>query len=66
MANGLTAASALPVGRGYFQAMVGLSRALPFAHAELGWHPLDPLAVFGYAHVERDATHAGLGARLSW
>jgi hypothetical protein len=65
LSEGLDRALELDVGRGYLDAMLGVSITDgPFARAEAGWHPLDPLALFAYGQWTPDGSSAGVGARV--
>lgn len=61
----------LPVGRGYVDVMAGvdlrLGSTVGFARIEAGFHPLQPLTLFGFAETHfRGDLAAGVGARVAW
>ena len=57
---------ALPVGRGYVEAQLGVAQAHGvYAQVEAGYRLLDPLAVFGFGRwVPHGESMAGVGARV--
>lgn len=74
MSDGLARVALLPVGGGYFSATAGVVSspdvAGAFGRIEGGWHPLQPLTLFGYGQATALPTgvssEAGVGARVGW
>lgn len=67
MRGGLTYAMAAPVGSLWLEGQAGLSQmAGPYARLEGVWHPIPPLAAFGFGQITRADKQAGVGIRLSF
>lgn len=61
---GLSQALGLPVSRGYFEALAGLSTSDGFwSHAELGYRPLAHLALFTQGGFQSGAFQVAAGVR---
>lgn len=60
----------VPAGRAYLEASAGAAQAAGlYARIEAGWHPVEPLGVFGFGQYTVGATPAwmaGLGARVEF
>lgn len=55
----------MPVGTGYLAGMVGATtQGGPWARAEAGYHPLAPVALFGFAEATREGAGGGVGVRV--
>lgn len=60
---GLNRVSALPVGRGFVEGTIGWTPKIWHARLEAGYHPIEPLALFGFVEAGTSGPMAGAGVR---
>jgi hypothetical protein len=56
-----------PVRSGYLELQGGATQQDgAFGRLEAGYHPADPLGLFGFGQLDRGGWSAGAGARWTW